>query len=114
MFTQSRKVSSKAIMDLRIVLFICGIFLASSVEAKKSKIKNTKKVNFTRLLNNEFTEKNVCYWMPSVKGRIDPSICTHVIYSFLGVTRTGDITYGKSNEAKAKCIEIMIHESHQN
>lgn len=45
----------------------------------------------------------VCYWGTWATYRtgngnfdvshIDPNICTHIIYSFFGVTAAGDVTY---------------------
>lgn len=53
----------------------------------------------------------VCYWgswsensgLPPSK--IDSTLCTHIIYSFIGVTTTGEIT----NVNASKTIRIVIN-----
>jgi len=54
-------------------LILCSILLASSVYAQNRNV--------------------VCYWMPGSTASVNPNICTHVIFSFLGITADGSLTY---------------------
>lgn len=40
-------------------------------------------------------QKNIiCYWQAILPAsEIDPDICTHIVYSFIGVTGDGDLNY---------------------
>lgn len=43
----------------------------------------------------------MCYWYPEVDGRLDPNICTDVIYSFLGLDAQGGLNHLHRSEARA-------------
>lgn len=46
--------------------------------------------------------KVVCYWSADLDAnQINPNICTHIIYSFLGLDSQGRITYLWRSEAQA-------------
>lgn len=45
----------------------------------------------------------VCYWFAEIEvGHIDPTICTHIVYSFLGLDSNGGLTYLDRSQGQAE------------
>jgi len=78
-----------------VAFFLC---LSIQVEAQ-SKIL----LSFLESLSTSFFPGNViCYWQGIIgANEIDPAICTHIIYSFVGVDDKGNLNYMQLSESEA-------------
>jgi chitinase len=66
---------------------------------------------FVRNLTLNLPEKIVCYWYAEIDAsQISPAICTHIIYSFLGVDAQGGLNHLDRTEAQAAGNLILIEE----
>lgn len=88
------------------VLISLAFLLAVSVDAQSEFI---FKIVFSRYWSIKwvallgFSEKNVCYWYGEIAGsQIDPFMCTHIIYSFLGIDGQGGINHLYRSEGQAE------------
>lgn len=63
-----------------------------------------------------FPEIQVCYWFAQIgAGSIDPYICTHIIYSFIGLDIYGGLNYLDRSAVEAENLIIqMVHLKQQN
>lgn len=54
--------------------------------------------------SNDKPQKNIiCYWQAILPAsEIDPHICTHIIYSFIGVNASGDLNYLYADKAQVE------------
>lgn len=50
----------------------------------------------------KISEKLVCYWFKQMDSNlINPNLCTHIIYSFLGLDSQGNLTYADLTKSRA-------------
>lgn len=63
-----------------------------------------------------FSEIQVCYWFAQIgPSQIDPYICTHVIYSFIGLDTNGGLNWLDRSAVEAESLIIgMVHLKQQN
>jgi hypothetical protein len=82
---------------------ICSVLiftLSASAESKETSIffKTSSLTIF------KIPEKVVCYWFSDLvpANQIDPFMCTHIVYSFLGIGSDGSLNSEDRSEAEVK------------